>query len=137
MTWQKTAETENQKWYFVGSSNKDGGYIIVDASSNTPANSGAKYRVVENGNLTISFIGADNQRLSIGGVNEFLIRSMRSKLALDLQIYSMPCGSVADFMSQTQPSYPKASHSTIPCRYATVRPSAIRRHQDRLTNTPL
>ena len=97
MTWQKTAETENQKWYFVGSSNKDGGYIIVDASSNTPANSGAKYRVVENGNLTISFIGADNQRLSIGGVNEFLIRSMRSKLALDLQIYSMPCGSVADF----------------------------------------
>ncbi len=93
LNWVKKAETDDQNWYFVGENNLSGGYQIVKGGSNEPINSGARYKISDS-ERGYTFTGSDDQPLTIDGVSEFTFTSARSQTARNMQIYSIPCGSV-------------------------------------------
>lgn len=85
--------TRGQRWYFVGTSNKDGGYQIVSVIGNTPLNDGACYKVEgTNGDAPYSFVDSEGNKV----FSDVTFLTGRSSFALASQIYQMPCGSVGD-----------------------------------------
>lgn len=96
--WQAFSPTApDAKWYFVGTSNADGGYQIVNAANNVPLNSGAYYTVSDNqGSAPYRFTGHDNTVLALAGQDAFTFVAARSNFALNNQIYQIPCGPVGD-----------------------------------------
>lgn len=97
-TWVEFDVTsKNQQWYFVGTSNSDGGYQVVNLAENTPMNNGAKYKVSDTqGHAPYKFIDSNGTILSIAGVTDVTFVLARSEFAFNNQIYQMPCGTVGD-----------------------------------------
>ncbi len=92
-----SAAANDAKWYFVGTSNADGGYQIVNAANNEALNSGTFYTVAEDeGPAPYRFVDTDNNPLSLGGENSFRFVAARSSFAMDNQIYQIPCGPIGD-----------------------------------------
>lgn len=84
---------KSQQWYFVGTSNSNGGYQIVNLADNAPINEGKTYKVAESaGSSAYNFLDAEGNKLLLGDVADLTFSAARSQLALDLQIYKMPCG---------------------------------------------
>lgn len=98
MAWAAPSQTDaDQKWYFVGTSNAQGGYQIVNASTNAPLNA-TTYTVHENRNGGFCFIDtAKGDTLVIGGTNALRFCALRSELTRALGIYNLPCGSTGDY----------------------------------------
>lgn len=95
-TWvQKDVKDGTQRWYFVGSSNADGGYQIVSFADNRAWADGKRYTVsATNGGAPYHFADAEGNRLIIGGSSDFTITAARSLFALTNQIYQIPCGTL-------------------------------------------
>lgn len=93
--WEPLEETDNHRWYFVGSSNENGGYQIVSVKNHTAVNSGAQHTIADapTGNNFYQFFNGENA-LELNGANEFKIAAAHSDFALNNQIYNMPCGSM-------------------------------------------
>ncbi|MDE6535556.1 MAG: T9SS type A sorting domain-containing protein [Muribaculaceae bacterium] len=95
-TWDAVAEVPAQRWYFVGSSNTNGGYQIVSGQNDEAINSGTKYTVhAAEGGTSYEFHNGE-ETLSIAGVDNFRIVAARSEFAMKNQIYNMPCGTMGD-----------------------------------------
>lgn len=93
-TWDDIAHTERtQRWYFVGTSNNDGGYQVVAVANNAPLNEGTLYKVSgTNGEAPYTMTDADGNVL----FSDVTFKAGRSAFALANQIYQMPCGSTSD-----------------------------------------
>lgn len=85
----------NARWKFVGTSNAQGGYQIVNSTDNTPINDGISYKVIDNG-LGYSFVADNGEYLSLAGNDVFTFVAVRSSFALNSRIFQMPCGSIGD-----------------------------------------
>lgn len=85
-----------QSWYFVGTSNRDGGYQIVDGATDAPAFDGERFTIHQNADGSYSFRHADGSDLSVDGISHIGINGVRSAFALHHQIYQLPCGSKSD-----------------------------------------
>lgn len=96
--WQLFNPTDaDSQWYFVGTSNRGGGYQIVNARTNEPLNGGAMYMVADtDGSAPYHFIDADNNTLSLAGETNVTFTAARSKFALACQIYQIPCGPIGN-----------------------------------------
>lgn len=92
-------KADNARWKFDGVSNSSSasGYLIINALTNEPINNGARYKVENaNGLASYRFICEDGSHLSLGGEQTFSFIAARSTLALNHQLYQMPCGSIGD-----------------------------------------
>lgn len=97
LAWATPSQTDpEQKWYFVGSSNAQGGYQIVNASTDTPLNS-TSYTVHENKNGGFSFVNTVGDTLMLGGTKTVRFNALRSELTRALGIYNLPCGSTGNY----------------------------------------
>ncbi|MDE7111773.1 MAG: T9SS type A sorting domain-containing protein [Muribaculaceae bacterium] len=95
-TWEKVAETESHRWYFVGRNNASGGYQIVAAKGHSPINEGQSYTIASApGGQLYKFLNGETT-LELDGVSEFAITPARSEFALKNRIYNMPCGSMGN-----------------------------------------
>ena len=88
--------SKSQHWYFVGNSNADGGYQIVNSADNTSINKGATYKVKTTQDEALYNFFNETGILSLGDETDFTFIASRSEFALNNQIYKMPCGSVGD-----------------------------------------
>lgn len=95
MKWEKKTNAPEFKWYFVGSSNAEGGYQIVNADNHQPINDGSRYSVSTADNGLYAFTAPDDTPLTIDGVSAFNFRSFRNQLSSVLQLYTIPCGSTS------------------------------------------
>lgn len=87
-TWVAFSPTsKEQQWRFLGESNADGGYQIVNEASGAALNGGAKYKVSDN-------YGSAPYRFEGSGLGDITFTAARSRFALDNHIYTMPCGTV-------------------------------------------
>ena len=95
--WTTPAETADQRWYFVGTSNGDGGYMIVCGKTGAAINDGAKYTVAmsKTTDEAYNFVDAEGNLLTLAGETDFRFAATRTAFALNNQIYNMPCGSTA------------------------------------------
>jgi hypothetical protein len=95
-TWVAKKEVGEQKWYFVGTGNQDGGYQIVDATTNTPLQSGAQWTIKDSKTADgyYNFFDTNGNALAINGVSDFKFVAFRSAFAMASQIYNLPCGSI-------------------------------------------
>jgi hypothetical protein len=96
--WVDAKESADQRWYFVGTSNADGGYIIVCDKTAETINNGTKYtvKISANGDDLYNFVDASGNTLTLAGETDFRFAATRSAFALNNQIYNMPCGSTGD-----------------------------------------
>ena len=97
MQWIAKRPDPAAKWYFVGTSNADGGYQIVEAENDTPINGGAKYVVTRGETQGLySFVDTENNPISLGGATEFLFSNFRSRIdvAVASELYTFPCGNL-------------------------------------------
>ncbi len=86
--------SRSQQWYFVGSSNADGGYRIVSVVDDAPLNSGTAYTVAgTDGSAPYHFTDPQGHLLDLAGTADFTFVGARSIFALSNRIYKMPCGS--------------------------------------------
>ncbi len=106
LTLAEPAESDVLSWYFVGTSNVDGGYQIVNAATGevlktTSDNDRWVVGEEQNGSTTAYyFTAADNsdERLNAGGESLFTFKTARSRFARSAQIYDVPCGVLTNSM---------------------------------------
>ena len=100
--WTAVSETDaNQQWYFVGTSNSDGGYQIANAQDKAALNS-KQYKVYDTASTGFyTFKDSDGNVLSFAGTDAVKFKACRSAFALSHQLYNMPCGSTGSVYVQT------------------------------------
>ena len=124
MSWAAPTEGDtDQRWYFVGTANAQGGYQIVNAATDTPLNA-ASYKVIEHPAGGFCFIGAEGDTLALGGTSAFRFNAIRSEFTRSLAVYNLPCGSTGDYwvknLSCGQFHYPLPTISGSTISYPTV-----------------
>lgn len=104
----------DQQWQFLGNSNSEGGYQIVNLADNTPLNGGMTYKVGHTtGSTFYHFTNSQDQRLNLAQSSEFSFMAARSSLALNLQLYRIPCGSTGEVYIK-QATVASALHYPMP-----------------------
>lgn len=108
--------SKSQQWYFVGNSNIEGGYVIVNSADHSPLNGGISYKVKTSQDEALYNFFNETEVLSLGKETDFTFIAARSEFALNNQIYKMPCGSVGDvYIKNAQIGnnlrYPMATYS--------------------------
>ncbi|MCM1109579.1 MAG: T9SS type A sorting domain-containing protein [Clostridium sp.] len=97
LDWADRKADESQKWYFVGTANAAGGYLVVPSGSGQAAFDGRRF-VVSKAEVGVLYTltDSDGARLEVEGFDEFSFAGFRdlSAFALKSQIYTMPCGSL-------------------------------------------
>lgn len=97
MEWKAPDQNDAaQKWYFVGKSNAEGGYKIVEASTHKALND-ADFSVCENKAGGYSFIDQTGDTLSLASAKAFRFKVLASDFARSLGLHSLPCGSTGDY----------------------------------------
>lgn len=103
LTWETNAMTDAQTWYFVGTSNRDGGFLIVNAATgqciNLAAATDTRWTVFEGDNSTYYFRPYASKdeagtSLTVSGDSLVTFSAARSKFARAAQVYELPCASV-------------------------------------------
>ncbi len=130
LSWNTRDESDSQAWYFVGTSNNNGGFIVANVATGQTLNAGAETQthwyvlegsVSEAGYRLRPFATKDDaaSTLTIEGEQLLQFKDMRSKFSRSAQIYAMPCGSTGSVYvakasingGLTPMSYPLATFS--------------------------
>lgn len=105
LSWQDRAETAAQHWYFVGTSNNTTGYLIANTGTGRTINlDGADstyWYVIQNFDVEGTYFfrpfetySERGTALTIEGDSLMIFRSARSTYARNVQIYTLPCGTL-------------------------------------------
>ncbi len=105
LSWAERNEADNQAWYFVGTSNSGGGFLIANLATgktiDVAGSAATRWYVLEGGleetgYMLRPFASKDDAEatFSVEGESLVLFRSMRSKFSRSAQIYEMPCGAL-------------------------------------------
>ena len=106
LSWQNGQDNDNQAWYFVGTSNHDGGYLIVnkltDQTINLTGETQTRWAVfVADDQAAYYFKPAAAQEetgnaLTVEGDSLMVFSLFRSNFARAAQIYELPCGALGN-----------------------------------------
>ncbi len=105
LTWEEEAGSDNQTWYFVGTSNHEGGYLIVNKATaqtiNRENEEQTRWSIFESADHAAYFFkpygaGDADKALTIDGDSLLLFATSRSDFARSVQIYELPCGALGN-----------------------------------------
>ncbi len=107
LSWAERTETDNQTWYFVGTSNNASGFLIANVATGLTINAGTeegtRWYVLEgnadeNGYKLRPHASKDDAAttLTVEGESLVLFKPMRSQFSRAAQIYNMPCGAIGN-----------------------------------------
>lgn len=100
---EERAGTKEQSWYFVGTGNATGGYLIVNAASGrtvaAQGESDTRWVVMGSGEHVDAFVfrpaeakGEETASLTVDDCRDFKFSLRRSDFSRAARIYEMPCG---------------------------------------------
>lgn len=103
LSWETNTMADAQTWYFVGTSNRDGGFLIVNGATgqciNLASATDTRWSVFEGDNSTYYFRPYASKdeagtSLTVSGDSLVTFSAARSKFARAAQVYELPCASV-------------------------------------------
>lgn len=103
LSWEQSTMADEQTWYFVGTSNRHGGFLIVNVATglclNLATSTDTRWTVLEadGGNYYFRPIATWDDAgtsLTITGDSLVTFKTARSKFARALQTYELPCTAI-------------------------------------------
>lgn len=106
LSWENRTDTDTQSWYFVGTGNSNGGFLIVNAGTgrtvDVTGETDTRWYVLESGGATEGYLlrpfatrdDASTTLLAGDATGIVTFRALHSRFARSTQIYEMPCGSL-------------------------------------------
>lgn len=106
LEWQENQLSDSQAWYFVGTSNHDGGYLIVNKNTGLTVNQAdeaqtrwAVFATADQSGYYFKPASAQDvygNALTVNGDSIMLFSAFRSSYARHAQIYELPCGALGN-----------------------------------------
>lgn len=103
LSWEQNDLTDAQTWYFVGTSSRNGGFLIVNVGTGTCINlanaTDTRWTVFEGDDSNYYFRpyatkDEDGTSLTVASDSLVTFKAARSKFARSAQVYELPCASV-------------------------------------------
>lgn len=107
LSWENRTDSDSQSWYFVGTGNSNGGFLIVNVGTGRAidaegATADTRWFVLESGTeaegyLLRPFATREDASTTLRAGDEtgiVVFRAQHSRFARSAQIYEMPCGTV-------------------------------------------
>lgn len=107
LSWENRTDSDSQSWYFVGTGNSNGGFLIVNVGTGRSidaegATADTRWYVLESGTeaegyLLRPFATREDASTTLRAGDEtgiVVFRARHSRFARSAQIYEMPCGAV-------------------------------------------